>query len=728
MKRHRRRFLQLAGAAAVVPAVWRSARAETYPSRPVRLIIGYLPGGSADMTARLFGQLLSERLGQQFIVESRAGGSTNIATEAVIHAPPDGYTLFLASPANATNAALYDKLNFVFLRDVEPVASLIRFPDVVDVTLSLPVHSIPELIAYAKANPGALNFASSGVGSTLHVAGELFKMMTGVNIVHVPYRGGAPAMIDLMSGRAQLMFDNVPTSLEFIKAGKIRPLAVTSTTRSEVLPDLPTVADYVPGYEASAWYGVVGPLGTPKEIVDRLNHEINTILADPAVQSRLADLGALLLPGSPGDFRQAHGRGNREVGQGDQVCRHQGGVSVSKCQTVRSSSSAAASAGWTTALSLLQRGLDVVVYEQAPVLREVGAGVQIGSNGTHVLYALGLEQALTQFRVVPPRRQLRHWRTGETWNWHDLGATSVQRYGTPHILMHRNDLHGVLVDAVRTLKPDAIKLGMRCASVTQSGGEVTVQFVNGETTIGSALIGADGIHSQVRQGLFGASKAEFTGCVAWRGLAPMDRLPPHLSQLLTTNWLGPRGHVLHYPVRRGELMNFISIVERDDWQVESWIVAGTRDELAADFRDWHADVHTFIDNIDTPYKWALFARGAMERWSTGRITLLGDACHPTLPFLGQGAVMAIEDAVSSARACISTAADPERAFARYEDIRKERTSSVVRRSHDNRRHVFSPDLADSGALAAEVARYWQQEHVKERLDWLYQYDATSIAI
>jgi tripartite-type tricarboxylate transporter receptor subunit TctC len=268
----------------------------------VHLIIGYLPGGSADMTARLFGQWLSERLGQQFIVESRAGASTNIATEAVVRAAPDGYTLLLPWPANATNASLYDKLNFDFLNDIEPVAGLIRFPDVVDVNLDLSVKTIPELIAYAKANPGALNFASSGVGSTLHVAGELFKMMTGVNIVHVPYRGGAPAMLDLIAGRAQVMFDNVPTSVEYIRAGKIRPLAVTSTERVALFPDLPTVADYVPGYEASAWYGIGAPKGTPPEIVDRLNREINAILVDPAVKTKLVALGATLLPGSPADF------------------------------------------------------------------------------------------------------------------------------------------------------------------------------------------------------------------------------------------------------------------------------------------------------------------------------------------------------------------------------------------------------------------------------------------
>jgi salicylate hydroxylase len=384
--------------------------------------------------------------------------------------------------------------------------------------------------------------------------------------------------------------------------------------------------------------------------------------------------------------------------------------------------------GLTAALALLRRGLDVVVYEQASQLKEVGAGVQIGSNGTRVLYAMGLEAALRAVQVNPSRRELRHWRTGETWNWFDLGPASVERFGTPHILLHRNDLHGILVDAVRALKADAIKLGSKCTAVSQTADAVTVQFATGAAATGDFLIGADGIHSQVRKCLFGAGKAEFTGCVAWRGLIAMDRLPPHLSQLVTTNWLGPKGHVLHYPVRRGELMNFISIVERDDWQVESWIVEGTRGELAGDFRDWHADVHTFIDKIDTPYKWALMARGPMERWSAGRITLLGDACHPTLPFLGQGAVMAIEDAYIVAACLAKLGDDPEAAFARYEEIRKERTAAVVRKAHENRRHAFSPALADQQEVAVAVARDWQQARVRERLDWLYQYDATAIAV
>jgi tripartite-type tricarboxylate transporter receptor subunit TctC len=302
MKPRRRQFLHLAAGVAVLPAMSRFARAQTYPTRPVRLIIGYPPGGSADMTARLMGQWLSERLGQTFVIESRPGAATNIATEAVVHAPPDGYTLLLVAPANAINATLYEKLNYNFVHDIAPVAGLIRFPNVMEVNPSVPAKTVPEFIAYAKANPGRLNMASSGNGSTIHVSGELFKMMTGISMIHVPYRGGAPALTDMISGQVQVMFDNVPTSIEFIRAGKLRPLAVTTAQRSEVLPDLPTVADFVPGYEASAWYGVGAPKGTPAEIIDKLNSEINAILANPKTKSRFAELGASLIGGSPADF------------------------------------------------------------------------------------------------------------------------------------------------------------------------------------------------------------------------------------------------------------------------------------------------------------------------------------------------------------------------------------------------------------------------------------------
>ena len=305
MTLRRRTFLHLAAGAVALPAVSRVAGAQgSYPARPLRMIIGYPPGGSADITARLTGQWLGEKLGQPVVVENRPGAATNLATEAVVRAAPDGYTLLLVAPANAINATLYDKdkLNFNFLRDIAPVAGIIRFPNVVVVNPALPIKTIPELIAYAKANPGKLNMASSGNGSTIHMSGELFKMLTGINMIHVPYRGGAPALTDLIAGQVHVMFDNIPTSAEFVKTGKLRGLAVTGTERSAVLPELATVADFLPGYEASAWYGLGMPKGTPVEIVDRVNAAANAILADPNAAVRFADLGASLLPGSAADF------------------------------------------------------------------------------------------------------------------------------------------------------------------------------------------------------------------------------------------------------------------------------------------------------------------------------------------------------------------------------------------------------------------------------------------
>jgi salicylate hydroxylase len=384
--------------------------------------------------------------------------------------------------------------------------------------------------------------------------------------------------------------------------------------------------------------------------------------------------------------------------------------------------------GLAAALALLRRGLDVDMYEQAPELGEVGAGIQISSNGSRVLYALGLEQALNAVAVLPPRRQIRHWSTGETWDWLELGAATAKRYGTPHLMLHRADLHGVLVAAVNRLKPDAVHLAKRCTGIVQSNQQVEIAFEDGERVSAAYLIGADGIHSKVREHLFGPDKPDFTGVVAWRAVLPMQSLPPHISRSMGTNWLGPKGHVLHYPIRRGELMNFISLVERDDWRIESWTVAGTREELARDYPGWHPDVHAMIANITTPFKWALMVRAPMQRWSQGRITLLGDACHPILPFLGQGGVMAIEDGYVIAACLEKYFDDPGTALARYEDIRRERTAAVVRTAHENRKQVFSPALADREAIAVSVAREWQQIRLRERLDWLYAYDATALEI
>jgi tripartite-type tricarboxylate transporter receptor subunit TctC len=298
----RRQFLTLAGAAVALPGLSRVAAAQAYPARPVRVVIGYTPGGSADITARLMAQWLTERLGQSFVIESRPGAGTNIATEAVINAPPDGYTLLLVAPANAINATLYEKMNHNFLRDIVPVAGIIRFPNVVVVNPSVPVKTIPELIAYAKANPGKLNMASSGNGSTIHMSGELFKMMTGINMTHVPYRGGAPALTDMIGGQVQVMFDNIPTATEFVRSGQLRGLAVTGSARSDTLADLPTVADFLPGYEAYSWYGVGAPKGTPVDIVEKLNREINAILAESKAKERFKELGATVIPGSPAEF------------------------------------------------------------------------------------------------------------------------------------------------------------------------------------------------------------------------------------------------------------------------------------------------------------------------------------------------------------------------------------------------------------------------------------------
>jgi tripartite-type tricarboxylate transporter receptor subunit TctC len=302
MKLLRRQFLHLAASAAALPALSRIARAQTYPTRPVNLIVGTVPSATPDIDARLIGQWLSERLGQPFVVENRPGAGTNIATELVVRATPDGYTLFLITTANAINATLYDNLNFNFIRDIAPVAALVRTPLVLEVNPSVPAKTVPEFIAYAKANPGKINMASSGNGTPQHIAGELFAMMAGVNVLHVPYRSTGPAMVDLLSGQMHAMFDTIPASIEFIRAGKLRPLAVTTATPLEVLPDIPTVGDSVPGYEASAWQGVGAPKSTPAAIVDKLNKEINAGLADPKIKARLADLGAVPIPMTPAEF------------------------------------------------------------------------------------------------------------------------------------------------------------------------------------------------------------------------------------------------------------------------------------------------------------------------------------------------------------------------------------------------------------------------------------------
>jgi tripartite-type tricarboxylate transporter receptor subunit TctC len=302
MQLPRRQFLRLSAAATALAAVSRTARAQAYPARPARLLVGFAAGGPTDIAARLMAQWLSERLGQQFVVENRPGAGSNIATEAVARAAPDGYTLLLVGASAAINATLYRNLGFNFIRDIAPVASVFRVPLVMEVNPAFAAKTVPEFLAYARANPGKLNMASGGNGTPAHVAGELFKMMAGINMIHVPYRGDSAAVVDLLAGQVQVMFPAMSASIEQIKAGKLRALAVTTATRSEALPEVPTLRDFVPGYEASGWYGLGVPRNTPAEIVERLNTEINAALADPGHQARLADLGGTALPGSSADF------------------------------------------------------------------------------------------------------------------------------------------------------------------------------------------------------------------------------------------------------------------------------------------------------------------------------------------------------------------------------------------------------------------------------------------
>jgi len=382
--------------------------------------------------------------------------------------------------------------------------------------------------------------------------------------------------------------------------------------------------------------------------------------------------------------------------------------------------------GLTAALALLRHGHEVEVYEQAPRLAELGAGVQISANGARVLFALGLDDAMRRVWSVPAAKEIRLWNSGETWKLFDLGAESVARYGAPYFMIHRADLHGVLIDAVRTLAPDAIHLDAQCIGFDDDGNAVTLHLANGERVSGDALIGADGVHSRVRNRLVGDDKPEFTGCMAWRGLVPVEKLPPHMRRNVGVNWIGPGGHVINYLLRRGEIFNFVGVVERD-WRVESWTEKGTHEECAADFAGWDADIHAIIRNIEQPYKWALLGRTPLTRFSRGRATLLGDAAHPTLPMLAQGANMAIEDGMVLAR-CLAAYQDAEIALARYDAARVERTAKLVRGANEMAKRFHNPALADASGAKAYVDAQWNEETVKQRYDWIFQYDATRVAV
>ena len=381
--------------------------------------------------------------------------------------------------------------------------------------------------------------------------------------------------------------------------------------------------------------------------------------------------------------------------------------------------------GLTAGLSLLRRGFDVTICDQAPSLREVGAGVQTAANASRVLIALGLGAELDRIGFQPSERETRLWNTGKAWTQIALGATAIKRYGFPHYTLHRADLQRMLIEAVRREKPDAIRLDARCVDFRQSEAGVALTLDSGETIMGDALVGADGIHSTVRRILFGADQPKFTGFVAWRGLAPAAKLPERLKRQVSTNWISPTAHAVHYLVRNGEMMNIIAVVERDDWQVESWTARGTTAEWAADYAGWHEDIHAIIANVEVPFKWALMLHQPLERWSVGRVTLLGDACHAALPFLAQGAAMAIEDGYVLARCAERHRGDFAAAWRQYEHARIDRTARMLRGAAEQTARLHNPALADPATAEEHINRVYQEQLVTQRLDWLYSYDAVN---
>lgn len=382
--------------------------------------------------------------------------------------------------------------------------------------------------------------------------------------------------------------------------------------------------------------------------------------------------------------------------------------------------------GFVAALALLQRGFSVELLEQAPALGEVGAGVQNSPNAVHVLHALGLADEIAKVSFVPRTREIRLWDTGEGAKQPASAEDMIANFGYPHINMHRADLHAILVTAVEREERATIRLGATCVGFEQDEKGVTAILQSGERIRGAALIGADGIHSQTRRQLFGASTPKFTGCVVWRGLIPVDRLPEEMRERSGETWVGPGAHISLYPVRRGELINFVGHVDCDDWQVESWIERGDPEEFVRDFHGWHEEIQTMIRNIDIPYKWGLFLHSTLQNWSSGRVTLLGDACHPMLPYLGQGANMAIEDGYVLARCIEAFADDIPEALRRYEQLRVPRTTRVVNESAANVSRWRLPASRDEAQTSSYIAGAWSDQMSVR--NWIFSYDATTVPL
>lgn len=383
--------------------------------------------------------------------------------------------------------------------------------------------------------------------------------------------------------------------------------------------------------------------------------------------------------------------------------------------------------GLTAALALLRRGFDVSLFEQAQELKEIGAGVQLGPNGVKVLLDLGLREEALRWGVDAQSKEVRVWNTGKTWPLFNLGTESIERYGAPYLMMHRADLHKILLEAIQKIRPDACRINSRARSFTQSASGVTLELEDGTKVDGDILIGADGLHSAIRKTMFGPDKPEFTGGCCWRGIIDVKKLPEHLRRPVGVNWIGPNGHVILYPLRAGTLLNFVGHVEREGWAGESWTEQGSHEELMNDYAGWHEDIQAIVHQIEIPYKWALFLREPLQQWTKGRVTLLGDACHATLPYLAQGANMAMEDGLILARA-LELYEDVEVALKRYEEARVTRTSTIVRKSSENLGRFHNQALLDPATADEYVNREWTPEKIRDRYEWILSYDAVTVPI